>query len=56
MVKNPPATQENSFDPWVGKMPWRRAWQPIPVFSSGESPWTGTWWAVVNGAICIGPE
>ena len=20
------------FDPWVGKMPWRRAWQPIPVF------------------------
>ena len=18
--------------PWVGKIPWRRAWQPIPVF------------------------
>ena len=20
------------FDPWVGKSPWRRAWQPTPVF------------------------
>ena len=20
------------FDPWVGKNPWRRKWQPIPVF------------------------
>ena len=19
-------------DPWVGKIPWRRAWQPTPVF------------------------
>jgi len=19
------------FDPWVGKMPWRRKWQPTPV-------------------------
>ena len=28
------------FDPWVGKIPWRRAWQPTPVFSPGESPWT----------------
>ena len=25
------------FDPWVGKIPWRRAWQPIPVFLPGES-------------------
>ena len=23
------------FDPWVGKMPWRRAWQPTPVFLPG---------------------
>ena len=20
------------FDPWVGKTPWRRVWQPTPVF------------------------
>ena len=24
------------FDPWVGKIPWRRAWKPIPVFLPGE--------------------
>ena len=26
MVKNPPAMQET----WVGKIPWRRAWQSKP--------------------------
>ena len=25
------------FNPWVGKIPWRRAWQPTPVFLSGKS-------------------
>ena len=25
------------FDPWVGKIPWRRKWQPTPVFLLGES-------------------
>ena len=25
------------FDPWVGKIPWRRAGQPTPVFLPGES-------------------
>ena len=39
-VKNLPAVQETWVDPWVGKMPWRRAWQPTPVFLPGESPWT----------------
>ena len=24
------------FDPWVGKIPWRKAWQPTPVFWPGE--------------------
>ena len=24
-------------DPWVGKIPWGRAWQPTPVFLPGES-------------------
>ena len=28
------------FDAWVGKIPWRRAWQPTPEFLPGESPWT----------------
>ena len=25
------------FDPWVGKIPWRRESQPTPVFLPGES-------------------
>ena len=47
MVKHLPEMQE--FDPWVGKIPWRRKWQPTPVFLPekshgwrslvGYSPW-----------------
>ena len=25
------------FDPWVREIPWRRVWQPTPVFLPGES-------------------
>ena len=25
------------LDPWVGKISWRRAWQPTPIFLPGES-------------------
>ena len=25
------------FDPWIRKIPWRREWQPTPVFLPGES-------------------
>ena len=25
------------FDSWIGKIPWRREWQPTPVFLLGES-------------------
>ena len=28
------------FEPWVRKIPWRRAWHPTPAFLPGESPWT----------------
>ena len=37
MGKNLPAMQETRLDPWVGKIPWRRAWQHAPVFFPGES-------------------
>ena len=40
------------FDPWVGKIPWRRVLQPTPVFLPGEfhgqrslvgySPWANS--------------
>ena len=28
--------QRCEFNPWVGKIPWRRKWQPTPVFWPGE--------------------
>ena len=40
MVKNLPANARKrkipGFDPWIGKVPWRRAWQPTPVFLPEE--------------------
>ena len=38
VVKNPPANagDRRGFDPWIGKTPWRRAWQPTPAFSPEE--------------------
>ena len=29
--------KRHRFDPWVGKIPWRKGWQPTPVFVPGES-------------------
>ena len=29
--------RRHRFDPWVGKIPWRRKWQPTPVFLPGKS-------------------
>ena len=50
MVKNLSAMQETRFSPWVRKIPWRRTWQPTPVFLPekfqgqrslvGYSPWS----------------
>ena len=38
VVKNLPAKEiERVLDPWIGKFPWRRRWQPTPVFLPGES-------------------
>ena len=34
--------KKHGFDPWVRKIPWKRAWQPTPVFLPG-----GAWWAPV---------
>ena len=36
------------FDPWAGKIPWRRAWQPLH-YSCLENPMDrGAWWATVH--------
>ena len=41
VLRNPPANagrrKRSRFDPWVRKIPWRRAWPPSPVFLPGES-------------------
>ena len=37
MVKSLPAIWETQYDPWVGKIPWRRKWQPTPVPLPGKS-------------------
>ena len=29
--------RKHKFHPWVGKIPWRRKWQPTPVFFPGKS-------------------
>ena len=39
MVKNLSATV-GDMGSILGKVPWRRAWQPTPVFLPGESPWS----------------
>jgi len=40
VAKNPLASAEDKRESgslWVGKIPWRREWQPTPVFLPGES-------------------
>ena len=39
MIKDLPAIagdMRHRFDPWIRKIPWRRKWQPTPVFLPGE--------------------
>ena len=46
VVKNTPAQRKRRkrcrFDPWGGKIPWRRKWQPTPVFFPRKSYGQGT--------------
>ena len=55
LVKNPPAMLGDLGSiPGLGKIPWRKEWQPTPVFLPGEfcgqrslvgySPWRWTGW------------
>ena len=43
--------KRHGFDFQVRKLPWRRKWQPTPVFLPGElsSMDRGAWWATVYG-------
>ena len=37
MVKRLPTMWETRFNPWAGKILWRRQWQPTPVLLPGKS-------------------
>ena len=32
--------RRHGCDPWIRKIPWRRKWQPTPVFLAWRIPWT----------------
>ena len=36
MVKYLSAIRRIRFNPWVGNIPWRREWQPTPIFLPRE--------------------
>ena len=62
--------KRHGFDPWVRKIPWRRAWQLTPVFLpeeshgqrslAGYSPWgcteSDTTEVAQHACRCLGPD
>ena len=58
VVKNLPANAGDirnvGSTPRFRKIPWRRAWQPTPVFLPGEFMDRGAWRATVHGVAKIG--
>ena len=53
VVKNQPANAGDRRDagsiPGMGRFPWRRKWQPTPVFLPENVMDRGYWWARVHG-------
>ena len=47
MVKNLPANVGDARD--TVYIPWRRKWQPTPVFLPENFMDIGAWWAIVHG-------
>ena len=37
------------FNPWIGKIPWRRACNPLQCYCLENSTGRGAWWAAVHG-------
>ena len=48
-VKYLPAMQENGFNPWVRKLPWRKIGNPLQYSCLGKSMDRGAWWVTVHG-------
>ena len=50
VVKNPPANAGDTGDRHsIRKIPWRRKWQPTPVFLPGKFQAQRIWWTAVHG-------
>ena len=39
------------FDPWLGKIPWRRAWQPLQYSGLENSKDRGVWQAIAHRVV-----
>ena len=37
LLANAGDIRDRGFNPWIKKIPWRKAWQSTPEFSPGES-------------------
>ena len=57
LVKNLSANARDGrcrFDPWLGKTPYGRKWQPSPIkFLPGKSMHRGDWRATVHGVARV---
>ena len=40
--------RRHGFHPWVGKVPWRRKWQPTQYSCLGNPMDTRAWWVTVH--------
>ena len=53
VVNNLPANARRcrrfSSSPWIGKIPWRRAWNPLQCSCLENPVDRGAWWATVHG-------
>ena len=58
-IKNSPAVRRHRrcwFDLWAGKIPWRKKWQPTPVFLPGESHGQRSLVVTVHGIARVGHD
>ena len=55
LLKNPLGkvgdARDRGFDLWVGKILWRRKWQPLKYSYLENSMDRGAWWATVRGVV-----
>ena len=60
VVKNLPGMQEtcrrHGFNHWVGKLPWSRKYQPIPVLLTGKFHGERSWRPTDHGAAKSQPR